>query len=499
MTIAGISGGARKGAAALVDNGVLTAVCAQERVTRVRDAGLNPTGLPDEALDLLLHRRRQSRAVVQRYAVAEGDGPHPIGVSERLDHARAHAATAFLTSPFESAVILVCDHDAPEVSVWAGDGSTIRPAGAPWSGPGFARVFSQCAAVLGFSGPTAEPRLEALARLRPDSRDAVLDGLISRNGDAVVAEPSLGSTVTARVAGETGTGGPAHAAVAAALQARLAELLVELVRELRAAHPASRLCLGGSLFNLSSMNTAVRGAGVFDEVFTPIDPGNSGLAVGAALLAAGSAPALASPFLGPSYGSEEIKQTLDNCKLHYDWASEEEAVQTAVRALQDGRLVGWFDGAMEWGPRALGARCILANPTARYVLDNLNTFLKHREPWRGYALSGLGHAVAEHFDGPVAAPYMECDYRPRDPGRIREALPLAEASVRVQTVTTANTPPRFHRLLEAFGEVSGLPLLINTSFNGFHEPIVCSPRDAVRVFYATGLDVLVIGQFVLSK
>lgn len=499
MTIAGIGGGTRNGSAALVDAQGLQAVCSQERVTRVRSAGLNASGLPDEALDLLLQRRGLTRASIERYAVVEGDGPIPAGVTERLDHHRAHAAASYLTSSFTSALILVCDHEAPEVSVWVGDGAVIRPVERAWSGVGFVRTFSRCAAALGFSGSAADQRMEALARLRPDSRDQGLDALIRLDADTLVVDAGLEAVVAARLAGSGGMGSPTHAAVAAALQGRLAELLIELLRSLRGRLEAPRLCLGGSLFYHSSMNTAVRMSGVFDDVFVPVDPGNSGLAVGAALVTAARPPAPASPFLGPAYSSEETKQVLDNCKLQYAWESEEDAVQVAVRALQDGRLVGWFDGAMEWGPRALGARCILANPTAPYVLDNLNRFLKRRDPWRGYALSGLQEAVADHFEGPPHAIFMECDYRPRDPKQIREALPFREAAVRVQTVSSDSGLPRFRRLLEAFGEATGLPFLINTSFNGFHEPIVCSPRDAVGVFYATGLDVLVVNQFALAK
>ena len=214
----------------------------------------------------------------------------------------------------------------------------------------------------------------------------------------------------------------------------------------------------------------------------------------------GVACALALGFAWPTPASaEDTKRVLDNCKLHYAWASEEDAAGIAVAALREGRLVGWFDDAMEWGPRSLGARCILANPTAPYVLDNLNRFLKQRDPWRGYALSGLHESVPGLFEGPAEAPFMECDYRPRDPSLFRHALPRPEAAVRLQTVSAASSLPRFHRLLEMFGEATGLPFLINTSFNGFHEPMVCSPRDAVRVFYGTGLDVLVMNQFVISK
>jgi carbamoyltransferase len=246
------------------------------------------------------------------------------------------------------------------------------------------------------------------------------------------------------------------------------------------------------------MNTRVKQATLFNEVFVPVDPGDSGLAVGAALHAGGAEPLRVSAFLGPEYSAEETKRVLDNCKLHYSWESDDGAVTAAVRALQDGRLVGWFDGPMEWGPRALGARCILASPHSPYVLENLNTFLKQREVWRGYALSGLQEAVAEHFSGPPEAPFMECDYRPRDPALFRHVLPAPGAAVRVHTVSSDGRP-LFRRLLEAFGLATGTPFLVNTSFNGFHEPIVCSPRDAVRVFYGSGLDLLVMDQFLLRK
>ena len=123
---------------------------------------------------------------------------------------------------------------------------------------------------------------------------------------------------------------------------------------------------------------------------------------------------------------------------------------------------------------------------------------KKRESWRGYALSGPTEAVGRYFDGPGHSPFMECDYRPKEPAAFRHVLPSPLAAVRVQTVGETGLP-RFRRLLEAFGEATGIPFLVNTSFNGFHEPIVCSPRDAVRVFYGSGLDLLVLDQFLLRK
>ena len=499
MVIAGIGGGSRNATAAIVDGGRITGVCAQERATRVRNDGVTASGLPDQALDLLLERRGRTRQDISRYVLVDGDGPPPAVTVDRLDHHRAHACTAYLTSPSSAAAIVVCDHEAPEVSVWIGDGPTVRPVELPWRGDGFVRVFARSSAALGFAPSVVDEQAEALARLAPDSRDAAIDGLMRREDDRLVVDPSLERVVADRLSGGDGVGSLARAALANALQARIADLLVDMLRDVRQATGQADLCLGGSLFYHSSINSRVRQSGLFSRVFVPVDPGNGGLAVGAAQDALGVGPARLSPFLGPSYSAEETKQVLDSCKLQYEWESEEDAVQVAVRALRDGRLVGWFDGSMEWGPRALGARCILANPTAPYVLDNLNRFLKRRAPWRGYALSGTEEALAEHFDGPGTAPFMECDYRPRDPARLREALPSTAAAVRVHTVSADYELPNFRRLLDVVGETTGLPFVINTSFNGFHEPIVCNPRDAVRVFYGTGLDVLVINQFVLRK
>jgi carbamoyltransferase len=131
-------------------------------------------------------------------------------------------------------------------------------------------------------------------------------------------------------------------------------------------------------------------------------------------------------------------------------------------------------------------------------LENLNRFLKCREPWRGYAVSGLQESVPDYFAGPGEAPFMECDYLPRDPALFRHILPAAGAALRVQTVN-GNAPARFRQLLESFGHLTGTPFLVNTSFNGFHEPLVCSPRDAVRVFYGSGIDVLLLDRFLITK
>jgi carbamoyltransferase len=238
----------------------------------------------------------------------------------------------------------------------------------------------------------------------------------------------------------------------------------------------------------------------FDDVFVPPNPGNAGLAAGAALSVGcrtQSNRERVSPFLGPEYQPDDIKAVLDNCKLSYEYLSHDDVIDVGVRELRAGRLVGWFQGRMEWGHRALGNRSILADPFGPYVLDNLNVYLKRRERYRAYGLSVCEEDVTRYFDGPSRSLWMEYDYQVKDADRFHHVLPPAVSRVRVQTIDPSAT--LFRELHRAFADVSGSGVLVNTSFNGFSEPIVCSPRDAIRVFYGTGLDVVVLGSFIVRK
>jgi carbamoyltransferase len=496
----GLGGASRHACAALCAGQQLVAACEQERITRVRAAGVNASGLPDEVVDFLLERRGLKRSQITRVAVGEGAEltPSPEKLI-RFEHHRGHAATSYLTSPFESATIVVCDHQAPEISVWLARGPCLSRVEWPWRGPGFAWLYSTCAEVLGFKA-ARRLHLEALARLQPDVLDERLSGLFRYAGDSLELSPNW----QARIADLHETASRAvdrqddAAALGAAVQNAIGELLCNFLADVQRKTSATNLCLAGSLFYNTALCTLAKTSGLFEHVFVPVNPGNAGLAVGNALHAVEAAPRLASAFLGPSFDSEEVKSTLDNCKLTYDWAGELGAITRAVDALQRGSLVGWFTGSMEWGPRALGARSIVASPFSPYVLENLNRFLKRRQPWRGYALSALEQDMSQLFDGPAAAPFMECDYQPKDRERFRHVLPHPRAAIRAQTVGVA-APRQFRDLLHAFGQATGSSVLVNTSFNGFSEPIVCSPRDAIRVFYGTGLDMLVLDSFVVVK
>src|SRR6185436_6394791 len=185
---AGLGGVARHGCVALVEGFRAIGVCQQERVTRVRNAGFNATGLPDEALNLLLRRLGRTHDDIGRYVLAETDRAREEDVRfERIGHHLAHACTAYLTSHFSSAAIVVCDEEAPKVSLWEGNGPSIHGIDWPWRGPGFADVYAMCARAFGFESPSGAQRFEALARLRPDTSDERLTSLLTlEEGTALV-------------------------------------------------------------------------------------------------------------------------------------------------------------------------------------------------------------------------------------------------------------------------------------------------------------------------
>jgi carbamoyltransferase len=277
---------------------------------------------------------------------------------------------------------------------------------------------------------------------------------------------------------------------------------VQLIQDIKAQVGGDNLCLGGGLFFNSYFNSLVAQSGLFSGTYVPANPGNTGAALGAALVVAGDRRLSVkdrplSAFLGPEYEVEEIKRTLDNCKLSYDYFHNGQIIERTAAALSKGQLVGWFQGRMEWGPRALGNRSILASPVSPYVLENLNVFLKRREPHRPYSVSVCEEDAPRFFRGPTTSRFMEHEFEVVERGILGPLLPLDATRLRVHTVP--KSAGQFYDLIKASAELTGVPILVNTSFNGFNEPIVCTPRDAVRVFYGTGLDMVILGSFVLRK
>jgi len=498
--LVGISGAKRNACVAVAVDGHIRAACEQERLTRVRAVGLQPGRLPTEAVHQVLALAERGQQHVTGYVIAEPNVQLPEDVpTVVVDHHQAHAATSFLTSSFERAAVLVCDsHADRELSVWSAVGTALRE---QWSwSRAFATLYSQCAELFQ-GGDGQEHRLEALAHLGRGERAEELRNDFRYVDGTLQVDAAWRADIDRMIQRDRRPNGQATDA-ASAVQRRIGELLLELVADIRRSLGHDTLCVGGGLFYNTYFTTLIRASGIFDHVFVPINPGNAGLAVGAPLMVAGRdgyarVSQNVSPFLGPEYDSNAIKAELDGCKLSYAFLKENDVINATVEALSRGQLVGWFQGRMEWGHRSLGHRSILADPTSPYVLDNLNSFLRKRERWRSFGVSVCGEDVDDYFWAPASSPWMQYEYSPRDPEQLRHVMPPGASSIRVQTVTSESR--MFWKLHQGMEQATGNGVLVNTSFNSFREPIVCSPRDAVRVFYGTGLDMLVLGGFVLRK
>jgi hypothetical protein len=286
-----------------------------------------------------------------------------------------------------------------------------------------------------------------------------------------------------------------HADAICSVQQVLAARVASLVTNV--SHPVVLL---GDVFLNSYFTTVVAAAlgapGHDVAIIVPPDPGAGAIAVGG-LAARGALSVPPSPFAGPSANVTETKLALDRCKLTYEFLNEAGCVTRATEALRRGRLVAWFEQGMEWGPRALGHRSIFADASNPYVLENLNVYLKKRPAFMSYALSIRASQTAAWVDGPTHSRGMQYQYTAREPGRFAQFLPRATQPFRVHTVDDDGSS--IAQLIRAFEVETGLPYLANTSFNAITEPLVATPTDAIRCFFGSGLDLLIMNGLVVTK
>jgi carbamoyltransferase len=271
--------------------------------------------------------------------------------------------------------------------------------------------------------------------------------------------------------------------------------MVGLGRAARATSKSSNLCLAGGVAYNCVANSKVRARGGFDHIFVQPAAGDSGSAMGAALWAHhevhGAQRILRrhDTLLGPQFSDQDIRTTL----------GEDELCARVAKLIAADMIVGWFQGRMEFGPRALGSRSILANACSPTMKDVLNARVKFREDFRPFAPAVLEENAGTFFEMTEPSPFMLFTPRVREEWRARlPSVTHVDGTARVQTVA-ADQNPRFHRLIAEFGKLSGIPVVINTSFNVRGEPIVCTPADALKCFLGTDIDFLAIGGFLVAK
>ncbi|MBI2819446.1 MAG: carbamoyltransferase, partial [Acidobacteria bacterium] len=536
--ILGISAGSHDAAAALLVGSELVAALEEEKLARARRA----RGLPVRAIRYCLAASRLRPDQVNYVALARplrgGAGAEQRGeafIPRRLkeefpaakivvfDHHLCHAASTFYPSPFDEAIVLTLDEtgDLQTASLSVARGIELLPLEESYFPDSLGSLFSRVTALAGFSPGGDEHKLQWLSNwgrpvyapifrrilgiepgglLKLDQR--YFHGGRDENGgfsEKFFQEVGLDS--------EEPVSEECRANLAASIQQAVEETVLEIGRQAVRSQEVRNLCLGGGLALNSILVERIENSGLFEEVFVQPAAGNAGNALGAALYCAHGllrwetrAP-LEHLFYGPAYTDDEIKDVLDNCKLRYRYLPKrDELIKTAVDVLRQDHILGWFEGRAEFGPRALGARSILASPLGPYVNENLNQYIKHREKFRPFAASVTAEHAAEFFDfhptsrflasiGQVKPAHRKVFETNLLPDRPTEDGEPARDSCRIRVhVVDRSSNPLFWELLGAFGKAAGVPVLFNTSFNLFGEPLVCSPRDAVRSFYCSGLD-----------
>ena len=464
------------------------------------------------------------------------------------EHHFSHAASAFYPSPFDEAVILTLDG----VGEWAtttvalGRGNKIvieKEIHFPHS---LGLLYSAFTYYTGFRVNSGEYKLMGLAPYgEPKYRDLILDNLIDLKDDGSFRLDQsyfnylTGLTMTNQKF-ESLFGQPVrkpdsdpltqfHMDVAASIQVVTEEIVLSITRNLAEEYDIPNLCLAGGVALNCVANGKILKEGAFEQVWIQPAAGDAGGALGAALAywhqecdqprTVSGGDSMRGSYLGPGFSDDDIAAELEAIGAVFEKLEPDELITRSARALADNNAVGWFQGRMEFGPRALGGRSILGNPMSESMQKTLNLKVKYRESFRPFAPSVLREDVNKWFDLDADSPYMlivadvQEDIRrtmtEEEKGLFgieklnikRSEIPAVthvDYSARVQTVH-ADTNPRYHALIAKFKELTGCPVVVNTSFNVRGEPIVCTPTDAFKCFMGTGLDVLVIGNFFLQK
>ncbi|MFN9646310.1 MAG: carbamoyltransferase [Cyanobacteriota bacterium] len=463
------------------------------------------------------------------------------------EHHRSHAGAAFYPSPFEKAAVLCMDGvgEWATTSAWSGEANTLQPLWEINFPHSLGLLYSAFTTYCGFKVNSGEYKLMGLAPYgQPTYADTIRQHLIdikpdgtfrldlsyfkfhrgfrmtSRRFHALFGQPPRQpeSQLTAF-----------HMDLAASIQVVTEEIVLRLARTLRRETGAENLCLAGGVALNCVANGKLLREGIFERIWIQPASGDAGSALGAALVAwhehygqprtPQPHDAMRGTYLGPRFSNAAVQTYLQQVKAPFHDLEDGPLFERLAELLDEGKVIGWFNGPMEFGPRALGARSILGDPRNTEMQSVMNLKIKYRESFRPFAPAVLEEEVGQQFELAASSPYMLLVAPVRDDLRLpeseedqrlfgieklkrpRSSLPAVthvDYSARVQTVSS-RTNPRFHALLQAFRRRTGCPTLVNTSFNVRGEPIVCTPEDAYRCFMRTEMDVLVLENQLLLK
>ena len=521
--IVGLGGLLSDAACCVLRDGVVVSAIEQSKVSR-HD---RPGEFPDEAFKIALEtaslRLEDVTCVAVARPFAAGSESHAqLELRARfagseivvVEHHQAHAASAYFASPFNNAAVLSVDRagDYRSAVLYQGEADRLLPVREMYFPDSLGDLFNRVTELLGYEPRADEHKVQWLSASGTPRYLPVFERLLNADetGWPRFDRPYFNSDqltqggFSARFFDEChidrsqSVSDEERADLASSLQLAVNQAVTDMLGN------AGNVCIAGGLALNSFLVRSLEER--FPNTFVQPAGGNAGTSLGAGLWAwhnhyreSGRA-GFETLYLGPQYSHVEVKRVLENCKLRFRFiASDSELIAEAVRAIDDSKIVAWMQGRMEFGPRALGNRSILASPLNPYSTENLNVYIKHREKSRKFAASVPAELADEYFECGPNARFLATVSRVRTSHRETfQAALLGNDLIRVQTVHKESNP-LFHRLLIAAGEKSGLPVLYNTSFNLFGDPLVAAPRDAVRSFYSSGIDALFAGNFLLEK
>jgi carbamoyltransferase len=444
-------------------------------------------------------------------------------------HHLSHAASAFYLSGFKTAAIVTLDGVGEWATTTVGLGknhqiSIDKEIHFPHS---LGLLYSALTTYLGFSANDAEYKVMGLAAYgKPKPFKEHFDALITQFDDGSYqlnmeyfdfdwSSKTMYSPKLVKLFGHPprvpeSKAFTYHKDIAAALQAKLEEVVINLLLAVHREYKTPNLCLSGGVALNSVLNGKILSQTPFKNLYIPPDPGDAGGAMGAALHAHaqyGKTPIKwqkFNPYLGPSYQWYEVEGALRKNNLQYKHFADKKAlIKTVAKELKKQKIIGWFQGRMEWGPRALGNRSILASAATTKMRDIINAKVKHRELFRPFAPVILEEFTNDYFEAdsnlPVSARYMLMVYPFKEIGNKNvPAVVHVDGSGRLQTLARKDNP-LYYDLIAEYHQLTKVPIIINTSFNVRGEPIVCTPEDAINCFLKTDIDFLVIGNYVCYK